>query len=364
MLGPLTLERAYYACADCGTGFCPRDQTLGLVGQSVTPAVLRMEAAVAASVSFEEGAQLLEELADVKISPRQVERDAEALGEEIAADERADDEGINAQAVEGTAYVGLDGTGIPVRKEETEGRPGKQPDGSAKTREVKLVTLWTANMTDDEGKPHRDEGSVTYSAAIESVATSDTAKVMAPFAQRVEREAARRRFAGARRRVVLGDGALWIWKLADELFYGAIQIVDRFHAKQHLSDLGKAIFGATSQQAAIWAGLRCDELDDGRFDDLLAAIAMHSAGNDEARKGLEYFKTNRARMNYPEFERQGLMTGSGVVEAGCKTAVGVRCKRAGMHWSVPGANAIIALRCSRLSNRFDDFWERRAQAAA
>ena len=116
-------------------------------------------------------------------------------------------------------YLGMDGTGVPVRREETEGRAGKQPDGSAKTREVKLVTLWTAEALDPEGWPRR-EGSIN-SAAIESAAARDTDPGLSAFARRVGREAERRGFGGARRRVVLGDGAAWIWNL--EQFPEAIE---------------------------------------------------------------------------------------------------------------------------------------------
>jgi hypothetical protein len=63
-------------------------------------------------------------------------------------------------------------------------------------------------------------------------------------------------------------------------------------------------------------------------------------------------------MCYPKFRAAGLCTSTGVVEAACKMAIGTRLKRSGMHWT--GADAIIALRCCRLSGRFEDFWERRA----
>ena len=160
--------------------------------------------------------------------------------------------------------------------------------------------------------------------------------------------------------MVLGDGALWIWNLADENFPGAIQIVDLYHAKGHLWDVAKAIYGAGSDLAEQWAKKRRDELDEGKIDDILAALRLHVDANDEARKCFDYVTRNRHRMNYPAFRAHGLCVGSGVVEAGCKTAIGARCKRAGMHWTVAGADAIIALRCCKLSGRFEDFWERRS----
>ena len=363
VLGPLRLERAYYHCPACGHGYCPRDRHLGIENTSLSPALTRMTGTVGAMVSFQEGSELLKELAGVAVDAKQVERTAEALGQEIAEDERHHSEPLDALPLPQTLYLGIDGTGIPLRAEELTGVLGKTA-GGAKTREVKLCTVWSAESYDDQGIPIRDEGSVTYSAAIESASTPDIAKERSPFAQRVWREAQRRRFAQAARMVTLGDGASWIWNIVAELFPGAIQIVDRFHAKQHLSDLSKALYGPTHSRACWWAKRRHEELDSGKFRSLLAAIRRQVARSEEARRCLHYFKTNRERMRYPEFQAQGLCTSTGVVEAGCKLAIGTRLNRTGMHWTVRGSNAIIALRCSKLSGRFQDFWERRSERLA
>jgi hypothetical protein len=359
VLGEMTLLRAYYHCPACAAGFCPRDRALGLDESSLSAAVTRMVALTAARVSFAEASELLRELAGLPVDPKQLERTAEAVGRQIAYDERlvVEPEPVAAP----TMYLGLDGTGVPMRASELEGRAGKQPDGSAKTREVKLVTVWTAERRDpDRGTPERDPGSVSYSAAVESAAACDTDAAASPFAQRAYREAHRRGFDRAPRRVVLGDGAPWIWNLADEQFPGATQIVDLYHAKGHLWDVAKAIYGAGTDLADQWAKQRRDELDRGDLDDILAALKAHADHCDEARKGLDYFTRNRHRMRYPLFRAHGLCVASGVVEAGCKLTVATRLKRAGMRWTVAGANAIIALRCAILSGRFDDFWKRRA----
>ena len=196
VLGPLRLERAYYHCAQCQGGFCPRDRALRLELFSLTPGVLRMTGSTTARVSFEESSTLLHELAGVEVSVSQVQRAAEALGAEIAADERACVERIGEVAA--TMYLGMDGTGVPMRPSEVAGRAGKQPDGSAKTREAKLVTVWSAESRDEEGKPVRDPGSITYSAAIESAATLDTSPKRSDLAERVLREASRPRRPDAR----------------------------------------------------------------------------------------------------------------------------------------------------------------------
>jgi hypothetical protein len=130
----------------------------------------------------------------------------------------------------------------------------------------------------------------------------------------------------------------------------AIKQVERYaEALGRESDLGKQ-----------WERRRHQELDAGNLRALLAALRRQASHNTEAEKCVDYIDGNRSRMRYDQFHAAGLCTSTGVVEAGCKTAIGVRCKRAGMHWTLAGVDAIIALRCSKLSGRFEDFWERRA----
>ena len=357
-LGGLVLERAYYHCEACESGFYPRDRELGLEGGSLSPGALRMVGTAAARVSFAESSELLAELAGLRIDPKRVERAAEALGGEIAADERLRVESDPPSAP--TMYLGMDGTGVPVRRGEMKGRAGKQPDGSAKTREVKLVTLWTAQSLDRHGRASRDSGSVSYSAAIESAAGRDTDPGLSAFARRVGREAERRGFELAPRPVVLGDGAPWIWNLTGEQFPEAIEIVDLYHAQEKIWDASRALHGTDLQRLREWAEAGCEALVEGRLDDLLSTLQLGAAQCEPVRHCAEYVQRNRHRMQYADFRAQGLMVGSGVIEAGCKTTIGARLKRAGMHWSVKGANAIIALRCCYLSGRFEDFWEHRS----
>lgn len=363
VLGELTLHRAYYHCERCQQGFHPRDRQLGFEQSTLSPHVLRMVGIVGARVSFEEGGELLRELAGIQVPSKQIERQAEWLGAQIFEDERQVAQPDTSGPLPSTLYLGMDGTGIPMRTSELEGRCGKQENGSSKTREVKLVTVWSAESRDEQGVPVRDEGSVSYSAAIESAASRDTDSELSHFAQRVAREAARRQFEQASRRVVLGDGAPWIWSIASELFPGAVQIVDRYHVNEHLGLVGKAIYGAGTDLAEQWTHQRCSDLKAGNIEAVLAALSCHPSLK-EARDCKRYIRTNRKRMRYDLFHSAGLCTSSAVVESGCKRAIGLRLKQGGMFWTVTGANAILALRCCRLSGRFEDFWERRASRAA
>ena len=205
MLGPPIRERAYSHWAACGAGCCPRDQTLGLHGTSVSPAVGRMAGVVGAMVSFQEGSELLRELAGVEVTPKHVERAAEALGREIVEEERRVVEPLPPAAVAPTLSPGMDGTGIPMRAAELDGRVGEPPDGSAKTREVKLCTVCGAEARDEEGARVRDLGSVTSSAALESAASRDTDDRPSDFAARVPG----RRRAGA----LPWPRAAWSWAM-------------------------------------------------------------------------------------------------------------------------------------------------------
>jgi hypothetical protein len=204
---------------------------------------------------------------------------------------------------------------------------------------------------DKEGKPLGDPGSISYSAAIESAATPDTSPELSDFAARVQREASRRGFTEARRQAMLGDGATWIWNTGSELYPQATQILDRFHAKEHLGDMGKVIYG-DSPEAKAWIDARFEELDEGHLKSLVHVLRSHIGQHEKARECIQYIWNNRRRMQYPEFEKQSFCASTGVVESGCKVVVGTRLKRAGMHWTVKGTNAVIALRCSKLSGRF------------
>ncbi len=358
ILGPPRLSRAYYHCVACQAGFCPRDRKTGIEHVSCTPATLRKIGLVAATVSFEESAELLQSLAGLRISPKQVERTAEELGTEMIADEQAvsapEPADLSRQEV---VYMGWDGTGVPMRPEEVAGRPGKQEDGSSKTREAKLCLTWTASHTDERGVPVRDKGSVRYVGGLLSASAPDTRRTPSDFAQLVLRESRRTGFDQARTQVVPGDGAAWIWNTASEHFPNAIQIVDLFHAKEHLSTVAKAIFDPKTPAYDFWVEARHKELDDGQID----ALSVYEKRFPEAKHGIGYLETDRKRMDYPAFRAQDYCVSSGVVEAGGKRIVGARLKRGGMHWSEFGANAIIALRNCKLSGRFEAFFERRSQ---
>jgi hypothetical protein len=359
-VGKAECLRPYYLCEHCHRGQFPVDVDLDIQNTELSPGVRRMLAAVGQEAAFEQGRQQMELLAGLSITTKAVERTAEAIGEDIEV--RQQHELRRALQLElpipigpriPILYVEMDGSGIPVVHKESEGRTGKQDGQPAHTREAKLGCVFTQTTVDEEGYPVRDEASPSYVGAIESCEE---------FGRRLYAEAWQRGWARAEKKIVLGDGAEWIWNQASLHFPDAIQIVDLYHAREHLWSLGAKLYPNDSPAQKRWVMVRKDKLDEGKIERLVRLLRAQAASRPELAEDLRteanYFEDNQERMRYPKFRKQGLFVGSGVIEAGCKTVLG-RLKRSGMFWTVRGANAIIALRCCQLSGRFEEYWEAR-----
>ena len=361
VLSAVNVLRAYYHCPSCQSGFLPKDQELDVVGVSLSPGVRRMMGRVGGKESFEHGREDMQELAGVVVKTKHVERISEELGTQIEALRKQERESVLSGKVVPLLpavpklYIAIDGTGVPMVPRETEGRRGKEESGKAKTREAKIGCVFTQTSLDEEGYPIRDEGSTTYVGSIEGAEASG---------RRIYAEAIRRGLGQAEKVIVLGDGAPWIWGIVALHFPFATQIVDLYHAREHLANLGKAIYGPTSTRAKQSAAACSKRLDAGDVEGVIRSMkrlpTREYQTREEIRRAINYFQTNAERMRYAEFRRRGLFVGSGVAEAGCKTVIGQRLKQSGMRWTVDGANAIIVLRCCQLSNRWEEFWELRS----
>jgi hypothetical protein len=360
VLCQIELERAYYYCAPCQAGVIPKDIELDVAGTCFSPGVRRMMGRVGAKEAFDEGQRDLKELAGIVVKTKAVERISKAIGHQVERVSQGERHAALSGKLAGieavsTLYIAIDGTGVPVVARESEGRKGKQESERAKTREAKLGCVFTQTLWDDQGRPQRDDHSTTYVGAIETAEQ---------FGPRIYAEAVRRGLKRAGRVIVVGDGAAWIWNIADEHFHDAIQIVDLYHARQHLTELAKSVYGQGTPKATDWAAGRSQQLDEGNIEAVLTTLGRLRPRDGVAQKALHsalhYFQGNAHRMRYGDFRNQSLFVGSGVVEAGCKTVIGHRLKQSGMQWTVRGANAIIALRCLQLSGRWEEFWEARA----
>ena len=364
-VGKVEVSRPYYLCPHCRAGQFPADVELDIESTGFSPGVRRMQAMVGQEAPFDHGREQMKILAGLEVTTKAVERTAEAIGADIAEGEQCEIR----QAVQldlpvilgepiPIQYVQMDGTAVPVVKKETEGRKGKTEGQPAHTREVKLGCIFTQTRWDPDGYAIRDPDSTTYSGAIETAEE---------FGKRIYVEAWKRGWSRAQKKVVMGDGAEWIWNLADQHFPGAVQIVDLYHARQHLWELARKLYPNDAVNQKAWIKVHQKRLlDKGRIEKLVLSLRSTESTNQEVlekiRTEAEYFERNADRMRYPQFRRQHLFVGSGVIEAGCKSVIGSRLKKSGMFWTVRGANSIIALRCCHLNGRFEDYWEGRRVA--
>jgi len=361
VVGPVQLNRAWYHCAACGHGLAPRDAELGTERSSLSPGLRKMIARAAAAVPFARAAGLLSELAGIELTVKRTERSAEATGTAATAAIAARADAITSRRVlplpppdpvPDMLYIAVDGTGVPVVAREAEGRKGKAEDGRARTREVKLACLFTQTTLTDDGYPVRDTASSTY---------LETFQPAGRFGQLVNAEARRRGAEHIRQLVFLGDGAAWIWHLADQLFPAATQIVDLYHAREHLHELANLAARLLAGHRDDWLAARLDELDSGNIEAILHAgrdLNFRGSLSRERNKALAYFASNAHRMRYQHFRDLGMFVGSGVVEAGCKSIIGQRLKLSGMRWTIHGATSIATLRCQDASGNWDEIWQR------
>ena len=250
-------------------------------------------------------------------------------------------------------YGAIDGTGVTLTAKETAGRDGKGEDGRARTREVKLAVFFTQDDVNQDGYPVRDRDSCSY------IATFEPASV---FGGLVKAEGIRRGADHVRQLTILGGGAAWIWNIATSKFPEATQIVDLFHAREHLNDLARQLEFMLLDRKDEWLAARLEDLDHGYIDGIVAATREYPlVGTKKAEidAALGYFENNAHRMRYKWFRSRGLFVGSGVVESGCKAVIGQRLKMSGMRWTFTGADAIATLRCQQASRPEDRIWPAR-----
>lgn len=363
LLGWIKFKRSMYCCPQCGKIRYPGDEELDISNSSRSPGVRRQTARLGAKQTFQEVVVDLEQLAGITLCRKEAERIAEKEGQRMEAWMVAErrkwcsqdpPEPYLLRPVE-TLYIELDGTGIPMVKHEVEDRKGKQPDGTAKTREAKVGCVFTQSKLDAEGKPTRDCASTTYVGAIETANQ---------FGKRLFAEAVRRGLYQAKRVVVLGDGAEWVKNIAQFYFFSAQFIIDYYHASEHIGELCRTLFDRNPKYVEIYRERWADCLWEGNIEAIIEQATQFLPKNPDTKKDartqINYFDKNKDYMRYNKYREQKLFIGSGVVEAACKHLVGSRFKQSGMEWTVNGANAILALRCVVLSNRMEEYWEQRA----
>lgn len=331
----VNVERAYYHCRHCHSGTAPWDGQQGLNSRLWTAHVKALVVQVAARLPYRESADLLEQLVGFQIEDSSADELMHEVGTRMRAEQAALMEGFESGDITplvarapNRLYVGMDGAHAHI-------------DDS--WHEVKVGAIF-------EGRPD-EQGSDEAQGAVYVAAQEPAAQ----FGSRLYMAAAQAGVQVAKETVVLGDGAEWIWNLAGDHYQGATQILDLWHACEHIHALARAYYGEATQQGTRWAQEHCRSLKQSGPDKLLRSLRRMKPKTEEQREAVRletgYFTRNRQRMRYPEFRRRGMMVGSGPVEAGCKIVVGQRLKGAGMRWGAKGADACLAVRTALLSNQ-------------
>ena len=351
IFGGFQLARDYYYHPGKDQGHYPADAALGLeVGY--TPALAKLICLEGADEpTYLKAERHLEQTGGIAVSARQIQRVVQRVGGSAQRwQERLRQPGACDAPV---LYVSADGTGVPMASPELKGRRGKQADGTAKTRQVYLGCVFTQHRTDEEGHPVRDYESTTYVSSFQAIDE---------FGPLLRQEAIGRGLGSAGKVVLLIDGAPGLENMGRLCFKDCVQIVDFYHALEHASLVLEAWLGKSHpdypKRLRRWA----KRLLKDKVQALIQETRQQCAGTPQeaaVEQALGYFVRNVSRMQYGSFRAAGWFIGSGVVEAGCKTVIGGRCKQSGMFWSKSGAENILALRCIHSSRRLEDFWKYR-----
>jgi hypothetical protein len=351
-LGWITLRRAYHYHGSKERGRFPLDDAWGFM-DSYSPEVLRWSCRAAAlSGSYEAASQDLLTYAGLDIDSKQLQRIVAAMAPVMTRWNRAQEPAPAHPLCGEVMCIGTDGTGAPMRRAYLRGRKGKK-GGRARTREVKVGTVFTHRRpAAPDQRPQRDYQSTSYLAAI--VSSED-------FGPLLRHEAIRRGMAWAKTVVFLGDGAVWVWKVAQLNFPGAVCILDYYHACEHLTLLAETLYGEGSPAAKrhyrLWKKWLLKDKVAQIITQATEELPSHPGRLKEAKLQINYLKRNRTRMLYKTFREAGYFIGSGVTEAGCKIVVGQRLKQSGMLWSRQGAEHLLSIRCALLSGWFQNFWK-------
>ena len=395
LLGKLSFTRAYYQCLvdeeglptstqqGCTHGEAPADRLWGVQGRRTTAGVQQAVGYLCASSTLEEAAASLSRLLPLQLSARQALNLLQPLGEALQQQEDEQMHTLWEQASQARTtsqpaerepharierlYIEMDGVTARIRRgsvpmeDQEHMRPGDV------YREVKVGAVFEASRG-----PDRSElvpGVFVDQAGPKHYVTRRTSAEA--FGKLLYTLAVKQGLGRAQQLVVLGDGAAWIWRLVAEHFPGALQIVDVWHAKEHVWKVAHAVFGATTPEAKAWAEHACSLLVEGNIEDLVTEIVLFppippepGASRSVPEIERDYFIRNAGRMRYPAFRAQGMHVGSGIAEAGCKTVVSARAKRSGMRWTPEGLDAVLAVRTAVLNRVYDAFCEQHTRLVA
>jgi len=370
-LGEMNLtERYRYRCPSCRGETILGDELRGEGGFSELAERLLAYAGQKVGGMFAEAKKTVKRFLGMEVSPQTIENVCLRRGRRVIAAQRRALTEPHLVEVEDRAeriVLGVDGVLVgrvdPAHRTRGSQEKGKVPGKGRLANFWKEVKTCVVYCVDAAGKA---VGRKTYYA---------TQSGHESFGHKLVTEAKRRGAGLARELIFIGDGAKWIWNLCAREFPKAIQVLDWYHAVEHLWDVGRSYFGEKSDLVTGWVKAREGELYSGRVTsviDALRAMAdkvgrpLEGAGDLDPRvvlwRNVGYFEENACRMRYDEYRAKGIPLASGVVESACKHVVASRLKGPGMRWDEEGAEAVLHLRSLELNDRWDVFWEQNRAA--
>jgi len=337
--GEVEIKRGYYLCKFCNYGYYPLDKKLGLKKETKEQGCLREKLSlIGVLVPYHQSEEVCRILLGRKESGMKVRRNL--LRESDCYDETADTKTELETNVEDTLYMEIDGHMCPTRAE-------KRDKSDQGFREAKMMIAFRENDIANVSKQRNEilhkilVGEITSAGEFRDIAADVYERAKGEVAGRV---------------VMIGDGAKWIWNIADEVSPEAIQILDYSHAKQYLWEASEMIFGKNSDLRQPWVQQQKSLLFLDKVEDVIDNIAQHQDRNPELIKSLTYLKNNKHRMLYGSFRSQGLLIGSGAIESAGKRIAHSRVKGSGMRWNIDDLNKVIKLRCAFYDSSWGKYW--------
>lgn len=333
-------------------GFFPLDQQLKVSGGQ-SERVERLAVWLSGLVPFARAAEILKEVGQINCSRGTVWEQTKQWGEQFQA--------VETKAQELASLIDMKNGVVPGEMQENK-RMGVSMDGGMINirgegwKETKIGCVFDVTTGLEKDEQTGEEIEVGCATNLTYVAHLGEPE---PFGQKVWAEAKQRSWTKAADTQIVADGAVWIWNLAQEHFYDSQQVVDWYHAKEHLCHAAEILHGEDTPRKQKWLKEQETCLFQGHADELAKIIsqqAQDKACKDELLKEAGYFERNHRRMDYLEMRIQGWVIGSGMVESGAKQFK-ARLAGPGMHWSRQAAERILPIRSSIQSGRFDKTWK-------
>ena len=351
LFGKVTVQgRPYYLCPTCHQGRCPLDEQLGLRPNAFSAELERLVAMTGVQLPFQAGSELFAALTLVSVSDQRMGRAARRVGEAVVKVEQdLEATSFDAQSLRRQAkmaeqkrplrlYGSIDATKVHVRSQQGE-----------RWRDLKVGAWYQAS-----GKPPSAPDGEWRIQAHDIEYFADIAPAER-FGSLLWATGVRRQANLARELIIIGDGAEWIWNLADEHFPDAVQILDWFHATEHLMPVAKEVFAAEDEQTR-WTNRMRELMWQGKTDRLIDECSSLASqfNSQEARRAANYYATHCPRMRYAYFRSQGYQIGSGTIESAAKQIGMMRMKVPGAIWNEENASYVAKARAAYLTNRWAD----------